>query len=347
MCHLLLSQKQISMKASKVIILLIPLLFCQCASYKLYREDVYRNGKLVDRTTFKYEDGQLSSEVKVNYYTVDGIIRKSYSTTDYQVRKTDSGIDSIEMYYNPISDTSVIVRSYNPQGVIQSIKEYRWAWDGRNEISCELYDSNGNLIEEDNGYRHTWYLRDSLNRVVVAKVERVPYALEIDSTSYSFDGRYTTVIERRWNDRKGLLDESKSVYEPDINGLIIMDSTAQSVVRFEYELDGKGRIKSKTANYTYADGKRPDSKWKNEYRYDHKGRKTYTSTYFLTADPPYHIVTRKVYRLGRLIKKKEMRYQDGEKFLIDDFKFRYNLLGKLVEKKYEDERVVYVYKMIH
>ena len=339
------------MKASKVIILLIPLLFCQCASYKLYREDVYRNGKLVDRTTYKYEDGQLSSKVDVNYYTFDGKIHKDYSTTDYQVRITDSGIDSIKMRYHPIGDTSVVVRSFNPQGIIQSRKEYSWGWNGREEISNQLYDSKGNLIEEEEsrGINHTRYIRDSLNRVVVMIIESASYE-SIDSTFYSFDGRHTTIIKRNWNDKRGLIGESKTVYEPDEKGLILLDSTAQRVIRYEYELDGKGRVRSRVVSYTFADKSRQDLNWKNEYRYDLKGRNTYTRSYDLTADPPYKVVNRKVYRFGRLIKRKGIKYQSGEKTLTDYDRYRYNLRGQIVEEIYKEgdnqESTKYTYKRI-
>ena len=325
------------MKALKTILVLLPFFLCQCASYKLVRVDGYNNGKLADRDTYKYKNGELSSIVHVSYPSEAGGL-KSYRTTDYIVRNTDSGVDSIELSYTASSDTSVIVKSYNLQGVLLSRKTYSWAWDGRKETSQVLYDSDGYITEwHVYGDYHQWFFRDRESGSYVIREERVTgkinnrVSLKIDSIMYSFDGQHTVRIRRVWNDGDSLTAEYKTVYESDRNSRVVLDSAANWVCTYDYELDRRGRVKVDTQYAVYHDGSSYDRKTRAEYRYDLMGRKKSIRSYELSADKPYLTKTRYAYRRGKKVKEIKWLYEDGEKTLVDCNKCRYNLFGQLVE----------------
>lgn len=342
---------------------LLQMVLCQCASYQLYQKDDYYNGKLVGRHTYKYDDGQLSSRVGVDYYYLDGTTHKSFSTVDYQVRKTASGIDSISMSYGSTGDTNVFVCSFNRQGVILSEKQYCWKWNGRDLITEKFYDSKGLMVRDSTGNSQCYYYYDSLNRYVGYRnnykkiihnytilplknepvVDIVLNKSEGDTILYSWDGKYTTKNVIRWTRPDSTWRViSKTVYEPDEKGRIVSDSASDKKQTMEYVFDSKGRMRRM---YIYDDC--PDDVDSIEYfisrtecKYDTKGRPV--SAVKRALEYPNHILQKQAWRYHRGHRTKIIyfRYDNGRKRLNFVTTYKYGLLnGKLKKESTYNNRL--------
>lgn len=338
---------------------LLPLVFCQCASYRLYQEEWYLNGELDERTTYKYDDGQLSSQVGVIYQYYNGTTIRSFSTIDYQVMKTASGIDSIEIRYNTIGDTTVLVRSFNQQGVIQSKKLYRCKLDGRDLISETYYNSKGQMVTDSTGDRQCYYYYDSLNRYVGYRnnykqithnytilplknepvVDIVLNKSEGDTILYSWDGKYTTKNVIRWTRPDSTWRViSKTVYEPDEKGRIVSDSAFHYKQTMEYVFDSKGRIRNKYVFNHYCLDDVDSIEYTDsraEYKYDRKERPVKAVARAL--EYPNNILAKTVwhYHCGHRTKTVIYRYDNGRKRLNFVKTYKYGLLNGKLEKESE------------
>ena len=151
-------------------VLLLPLGVCQCSSvYRLVASNEYCAEDDLDTwTTYQYENGVLSSKTEVLTRVTDLV---DSTVTYYDVIKGNNSIDSIETSYRYLNgvpeDTTKIVKTFNPDGIIRKETYSKYKDDDWKEIDYTLYDSKGRWIENVRpDFYHSWSTYDSLDRQI-------------------------------------------------------------------------------------------------------------------------------------------------------------------------------------
>lgn len=337
---------------------LLQIVLCQCtSSYRVVDFKEYNESKLWIHYSFKYKDGIRASE----YY--ENMLAGNTLLTEYFARKSEIGVDSIEMEYinhNNAHDTAVTVKSYNQDGILQDIRHYLYKeGEGRHQTSHIIYnyDSKGLTVRDStgNGQRYTYY--DSLNRYVGYRcyykevifnprlplknepvVDDVIFKSYGDTILYSWDGKYTTKNVIRWKRPDSIWTvTSKTVYEPDEKGRIVSDSASDRKQTMEYVFDSKGRMRRM---YIFDDC--PDDVDSIEYfisrtecKYDTKGRPVWAVKRAL--EYPNNILQKQVWRYHRGHRTKIIyfRYDNGRKRLNFVTTYKYGLFNGKLEKESE------------
>ena len=338
-CCVLLSQNQTLMKASKVLLALVPVLLCQCSrsSYRLADYKEYCDDELELHTTYLYEGNTLSSSIEISdrHFGGDSIV------TIYETVMHDDGVDSIETVYEysygELKNVSRDIKSYDTDGIITKSTHYNLTESEWKEESCYLYDSKGRWIEYKLGnYSHSWSWYDSLDRHTGNRyLDNLPNTpLRIDSITYSADGRLAIYDQAYMFSDSIIRVYSKKLYKMDKHGRII------SIQNVEPEKNIDER------NYLH----------KTVYKYNRNGLVKRELSYLIEYPYTEERIHREIkyrYRHGLRTRAIEYVYNDGKKTL-DEFKvykydFRHRLL--LEEAVYYDrlrrdvdERKVWTYE---
>ena len=150
-----------------VLISLLPMAVCQCSSaYTLVEYKEYCDEDDLDTwITYQYENDVLHSKTEV--YVRDTDIVDSI-VNFYDVIRSDNSIDSIEISYEyrngVLDETRKVVKTCNPEGIIQKQTEFEYQDDDWLEEGFTLYDSKGRWIEYVRpGRYHSWSTYDSLS----------------------------------------------------------------------------------------------------------------------------------------------------------------------------------------
>jgi len=314
-----------------LLILLIPVLVCQCSgNYNLVDYKAYGYGKLVDHISYNYsDDGELKS--KTRFWCGWG---QENTLILYDVKRYETGIDTIETIYQIYVRDSTdydqlackIVTSYTLDGIKRSstyygIKDGQWI-----DNTHDFFDDKGRIIESNREDRYiSYYHYDSLGRFIGSEDRNYifdnknDYGFEKDTVIYISDGRF--VIETYYR-------------------LYRIDSW-EPFQKTQFELDEKGRIISRYK----LDPDETDSicyyPSKTTYRYDRKGRlrrETVYRQYDSESMPTKREETVNRYLFGLKICSLKYRYEANYGKLLACFTiYRYNLRhGLLLEEKMYD-----------
>ena len=345
------------MKKTLILLLgfvLLQIILCQCTSpYMLVDYKEYTKGKLWIHRTYRYEDGRLVSKVSEN------LLGGGRFMTEYYVRTSEMGVDSIEMEYinfDNAHDTAVTVKSYNTDGILQDIRHYLYKeGEGRRETSHEYYDSKGRLVRDSSEVSQYYEYYDSLDRYVGYRDDYKDYIInhrlsrinqpttetfiiksEGDTVLYSWDGKFTSKTEIHWTrpDSTWIVN-SKTVYEPDEKGRIVSDSAFDKKQTMEYVFDGKGRMRRMYVINDYPDVIDSIEYFisRTEYKYDRKERPVRAVARAL--EYPNHILVKEVWRYkgGHRTKHINYRYDNGRKRLNYIQIYKYGLFNDKLEKE--------------
>ena len=328
-----------------VLISLLPMTVCQCSSaYRLVEhKEYYGNDELHTRISYQYESNVLHSKTEV--YRRDKDIVDSI-VTFYDVIRSDSSIDSIEISYeyrNGILDeTRKVVKTCNPEGIIQKQTEFAYEDDDWQETDSTLYDSKGRWIEYVRpGTYHSWSTYDSLDRqtgirrmFIFQGNPNIP--ITVDTIEFASDGlsaMYTIFNYFPIEDRHSVI--SKKLYKLDDKGRVILQENLDT---------DQDSIQPKVLSW-------------NVYRYDRKGRiKTETQFSSFDSNPNKLFCSYKYkYRFGLRTRTIEHRYHDGQKilytFTVFKYDFRHRLLLEQIDyddrlRREYDERKTWNYEKV-
>lgn len=307
-------------------VLLIPVGVCQCSgNYNLvdYKEYGYCD-KLEDHISYNYNDaGELKSKTRLRWGW-----GQENTLTLYEVKRYDTGIDTIETSYQIFVRDSTDyeqfaykdVTSYTLDGIKRStirygIKDGKWL-----DNTHILYDDKGRMIKsnwEDKEIHYIYY--DSLGRcngskVIINDDWPVEGYCRTDTVIFSIDGCSATRTE-------------KTCYN--------MDSNQEVKYIYLYEFDKHGRITSVSYPSSFINEK-------TTYRYDRKGRlrrETVYQQYDSDSMPEKHEETVNRYLFGLKICSLKYHYQEnGKKWPILFTVYKYDLRHRLLleEKMYDD-----------
>ena len=251
-----------------VFISLLPLGVCQCSSaYRLVEYKEYCDEDDLDTwTTYQYENGVLYSKTEVLTRMKDVV---DSTVTYYDVIKGNNSIDSIETSYRYVNgvpeDTTKIVKTFNPDGIIrkETYSEYK---DGDwKELSYTLYDSKGRWRDAVwHNFYHSWSTYDSLDSQIGFR-----YTLSYPNTPI-----YVDTVELASD---GLTAMKTQYYFWE------KDERQHVMSRTRYKLDDKGRVILQEKLDTDQDSIQPKVLYWDVFRYDRKGR-IKTETQFSSFD---------------------------------------------------------------
>ena len=320
---------------------LLPMIVCQCSpSYRLVDYKEYCGKDLDTHTTYQYENGLLNSKTEVftrGIDIVDSIV------TYYDVIINDNSIDSIEISYdyrNGVLDEAIkVVKTCNPEGVIQKQTEFEYQDDDWLEEGFTLYDSKGRWIEYVRpGQYHSWSTYDSLDRQIGIRYMHIfsnNDPIFIDTVEFASDGLTATQTHYTiFQDDKRHVNSKKS-----------------------YRLDDKGRVILQEILDTDQDSIQHKVLSWNVYRYDRKGRiktETQFSSFDSNPNKMYRSYKHK-YRFGLKTRTIEYAYSDGHKILYTFTVFKYDFRHRLLLEKTDyddrlrrdfDERKVWTYEKV-
>lgn len=318
---------------------LLPMIVCQCSqSYRLVEYKEYCGKDLDTHTTYQYENGLLNSKTEVftrGIDIVDSIV------TYYDVIINDNSIDSIEISYdyrNGVLDEVIkVVKTCNPEGVIQKQTEFEYQDDDWLEEGFTLYDSKGRWIEYVRpDYYHSWSTYDSLDRQIGIRYTHIfsnNDPIFVDTVEFASDGLTATQTHY-------------GIYQDDKRHIFSKKS---------YRLDDKGRVILQEILDTDQDSIQHKVLSWNVYRYDRKGR-IKTDMQFSSFDSNPNKMYRSYkhkYRFGLKTRTIEYAYSDGKKILYTFTVFKYDFRHRLLLEKtdYEDrlrrdfdERKIWTYE---
>jgi len=321
-------------------VLLLPLGVCQCSSvYRLVEYKEYCDEDDLDTwTTYQYENGVLYSKTEVLTRMKDVV---DSTVTYYDVIKGNNSIDSIETSYRYLNgvpeDTTKIVKTFNPDGIIRKETYSEYKDDDWKEIDYTLYDSKGRWIEHVRpDFYHSWSTYDSLDSQIGF---RYTYSypntpIYVDTVELASDG-LTAMKTQYYFWEKG---ERQHVMS-----------------RTRYKLDDKGRVILQEKLDTDQDSTQPQVLSWDVYRYDRKGRiKTETQFSSFDSNPNKKYRSFKYrYRFGLRTRTIEYEYSDGKKYIVTFTVFKYDFWHRLLLEKTDyddrlrrdfDERKIWTYK---
>ena len=331
------------MKNSSIVLVfvsLLPLGVCQCSSaYRLVDYKEYCGMDDLDaHTTYQYENGVLSAKTEVLTRMKDIV---DSTITYYDVIKGNNGIDSIEISYRYLNgvpeDTTKIVKTFNPDGIIRKETYSKYKDDDWKEIDYTLYDSKGRWIENVRpGFYHSWSTYDSLDSQIGF---RYTYSypntpIYVDTVEFASDG-LTAMKTQYYFWEKG---ERQHVMS-----------------RTKYKLDDKGRVILQEKLDTGQDSIQPKVLSWDVYRYDRKGRiktEMQFSSFDSNPNKMYRSYKHK-YRFGLKTRTIEYAYSDGHKILYTFTVFKYDFRHRLLLEKNDyddrlrrdfDERKIWTYE---
>ncbi len=320
---------------TSVLLALLPLGVSQCSSaYRLvdYKEYCAKDD-LDTHTTYQYENGVLYSKTEVftrGIDIVDSIV------TYYDVIINDNSIDSIEISYdyrNGVLDEAIkVVKTCNPEGIIQKQTEYDYQDDNWLEEGFTLYDSKGRWIEYVRpGQYHSWSTYDSLDRQIGIRYTHIfsnNDPIFIDTVEFASDGLTATQTHY-------------GIYQDDKRHIFSKKS---------YRLDDKGRVILKENAPLDNDS----TFWphKTVYQYDRRGR-VKTEKMFRSNENTLYWSFKHKYRFGLRTRTIEYDYSDGKKYIITFTVFKYDFRHRLLLEKTDyddrlrrdfDERKIWTYE---
>lgn len=307
-------------------VLLIPVGVCQCSG-NYYLVDYKEYGgcdKLEDHISYNYNDaGELKSKTRLRWGW-----GQENTLTLYEVKRYDTGIDTIETSYQIFVRDSTdyeqfackVVTSYTLDGIRRStirygIKDGKWL-----DNTHILYDDKGRMIKsnwEDKEIHYIYY--DSLGRcngskVIIINDWPVGGYCQTDTVIFSKDGCSATRTEKTCHNMD-TIHEIKNIYQ--------------------YEFDKHGRITCVSYPSSFINNK-------TIYRYDRKGRlrrETVYQQYDSDSMTKKHEETVNRYLFGLKIFSLMYHYQEnGKKWPFRFTVYKYDLRHRLLleEKMYDD-----------
>ena len=316
-------------------VLLLPLGVCQCSSvYRLVEYKEYCDEDDLDTwITYQYENGVLSSKTEVLTRVTDLV---DSTVTYYDVIKGNNSIDSIETSYRYLNgvpeDTTKIVKTFNPDGIIRKETYSKYKDDDWKEIDYTLYDSKGRWIENVRpDFYHSWSTYDSLDRQIGF---RYTYSypntpIYVDTVELASDG--LTAMKTQyyfWEKGERQHVTSKTKYRLDDKVRVILKENAP--------LDNDSTF------------------WphKTVYQYDRRGR-VKTEKMFRSDENTLYWSFKHKYRFGLRTRTIEYDYSDGKKYIITFTVFKYDFWHRLLLERTDydsrlrrdfDERKIWTYK---
>lgn len=316
-------------------VLLLPLGVCQCSSaYRLVEYKEYCDEDDLDTwTTYQYENGVLYSKTEVLTRMKDVV---DSTVTYYDVIKSVNSIDSIEISYEyrngVLDEVSKVVKTCNPEGIIQKQTEYDYQDDNWLEEGFTLYDSKGRWIEYVRpGQYHSWSTYDSLDRQIGIRYTHIfsnNDPIFIDTVEFASDG----------------LTATQTQYA------IYPDDKRHVTSKTKYRLDDKGRVIIKENAPLDNDS----TFWphKTVYQYDRRGR-VKTEKMFRSDENTLYWSFKHKYRFGLRTRTIEYDYSDGKKYIVTFTVFKYDFRHRLLLEKTDyddrlrrdfDERKIWTYE---
>ena len=288
---------------------------CTPSEYKLvdYKEIHYFgvDESRIDRhTRFFYMDGIINAKTDVRYDS---------TYTEYETRRYDDRIDTVEISWNYLHDTLSYViktiKTYSLDGVIEKTTDYSLSDTGWVETGFTSYNASGQKTEiVGYGMYHYWYSYDSLDQYIG---HRYRYLGTTDS-SLSVD---TVILS---DDRLSAVETTTQWYD----GNSIPGTTSKSL----YKLDKKGRIIQKET----VDPDETDSLFYDRVlitaRYNRRGQLVSKTTSSMAYDETDYIFTEKtVYRYHRGLKTWELyyKYENCRWQLHRIYRYKYDFRHKL------------------
>ena len=288
---------------------------CTPSEYKLvdYKEIHYFgvDESRIDRhTRFFYMDGIINAKTDVRYDS---------TYTEYETRRYDDRIDTVEISWNYLHDTLSYViktiKTYSLDGVIEKTTDYSLSDTGWVETGFTSYNASGQKTEiVGYGMYHYWYSYDSLDQYIG---HRYRYLGTTDS-SLSVD---TVILS---DDRLSAVETTTQWYD----GNSIPRTTSKAL----YKLYKKGRIIQKET----VDPDETDSLFYDRVlitaRYNRRGQLVSKTTSSMAYDETDYIFTEKtVYRYHRGLKTWELyyKYENDRWQLYRIYRYKYDFRHKL------------------
>lgn len=264
---------------------------CTLSEYKLvdYKEIHYFgvDESRIDRhTRYFYMDGIINAKTDVRYDS---------TYTEYETRRYDDRIDTVEISWNYLHDTLSYVikaiKTYSLDGVIEKTTDYSLSDTGWVETGYTTYNASGQKTEiVGYGMYHYWYSYDSLGQYIGHRYRYLGTDgyLSIDTVIFSNDRLSAVETTTQWHDGNSIpRTTSKALYKLDRQGRIIQketvdpdetDSLFYGRVLITARYNRRGQLVSKTTSSMAYDETDYRFTEKTEYRY-HRGLKTWELYY--------------------------------------------------------------------
>ena len=264
---------------------------CTLSEYKLvdYKEIHYFgvDESRIDRhTRYFYMDGIINAKTDVRYDS---------TYTEYETRRYDDRIDTVEISWNYLHDTLSYViktiKTYSLDGVIEKTTDYSLSDTGWVETGYTTYNASGQKTEiVGYGMYHYWYSYDSLGQYIGYRYRYLgtDSYLSIDTVIFSNDRLSAVETTTQWYDGNSIpRTTSKALYKLDKKGRIIQketvnpdetDSLYYGRVLITARYNRRGQLVSKTTSSKAYEETDYSVTWKTEYRYHH-GLKTWELYY--------------------------------------------------------------------
>lgn len=264
----------------------------------------------IDRhTRYFYMDGIINAKTDVRYDS---------TYTEYETRRYDDRIDTVEISWNYLHDTPSYViktiKTYSLDGVIEKTTYYSLSDTGWVETGYTTYNASGQKTEiVGYGMYHYWYSYDSLGQYIGCRYRYLgtDSYLSIDTVIFS-------------NDRLSAVETTTQWYD----GNSIPRTTSKAL----YKLDRQGRIIQKET----VDPDETDSLYYGRVlitaRYNRRGQLVSTTTSSMAYDETdYRFTEKTVYRYHRGLKTWELyyKYENCRWQLYRIYRYKYDVRHKL------------------
>ncbi len=285
---------------TSVLLALLPLGLWQCtpSEYKFvdYKKTSWAhmfNQEIPDRNIrYSYQDGTLASKTEVRWSLKE---RYDSTYTEYEVKRYDDRIDTVETSWDYLHDTLSYVikttKTYSLDGVIEKATDYSLSDTGWVETGYTTYNASGQKTEiVGHGMYHYWYSYDSLGQYIGHRYRYLgtDSYLSIDTVIFSNDRLSAVETTTQWYDGNSIpRTTSKALYKLDKKGRIIQketvdpdetDSLFYGRVLITARYNRRGQLVSTTTSSMAYDETDYRFTEKTEYRYHH-GLKTWKLYY--------------------------------------------------------------------
>ena len=270
------------------------------------------NQDIVDRNIrYTYKNGVPVSKTDVRWSLKE---RWDSTCTEYEIRRYDDRIDTIETSWDYLHDTlnytQKTIKTYSLDGVIKKKVYYALSDTGWVEGGFTAYNASGQRRKVVNyGMSDYLYSYDSLGQYLGYRYRYLgtDSYLSIDTVIFSNDRSSAVETTTQWYDGKSIPRTTSKTF---------------------YKLDKQGRIVQKES----VDPDETDSIHYSRYlitaKYNRRGQLVSTTTSNMTYnETEYRISEKTEYRYRRGLKTWELNYRDGK--LRRVYRYKYDFLHKL------------------
>ena len=251
------------------------------------------NQDIVDRNIrYTYKNGVPVSQTDVRWSLKE---RWDSTCTEYEIRRYDDRIDTIETSWDYLHDTlnytQKTIKTYSLDGVIKKKVYYALSDTGWVEGGFTAYNASGQRRKVVNyGMSDYLYSYDSLGQYLGYRYRYLgtDSYLSIDTVIFSNDRLSAVETTTQWYDGNSIpRTTSKALYKLDKKGRIIQkenvkpdetDSLFYGRVLITARYNRRGQLVSKTTSSKAYEETDYSFTWKTEYRYHH-GLKTWELYY--------------------------------------------------------------------